>query len=98
MNRADFYKEFVEYWNSQCDENKDRLNQTKSKEICSAVFDYLASCIKGNDRVYIKGLGTFKKKMYKEHRIGRVTDGAEAIVPAYEKVVFEMSNSDSSEE
>ena len=52
MNRTDFYKMFAA---------ENGANQAESKETCIAVFNLLARCIKENDRVYIKGLGTFRK-------------------------------------
>lgn len=63
----------------------------KSKFACDAVFDLLLRCIKENDRVYIKGFGTFKKKTFKEHKIGNVRTGKAHLIPPREKIVFEMT-------
>lgn len=89
MNRTDFYKEFVDFWNERCENKNDKLNQAKSKELCTAVFDYLFCCIKEHDRVYIKGLGSFRKKQTAEHRVGNFHGESPIIVPAGEKIVFE---------
>ena len=80
MNRTDFYKMFAA---------ENGANQIASKNTCIAVFDLLARCIKDNDRVYIKGLGTFKKKALKERRVGNFKGGEALLIPAGEKIIFE---------
>ena len=80
MNRTDFYKMFAA---------ENGANQAESKETCIAVFDLLARCIKEHDRVYIKGLGTFRKKPVKEKRVYNLKGGEAILVPASEKIVFE---------
>lgn len=80
MNRTEFYKMFAA---------KNGASQSESKATCIAVFNLLAHCIKDNDRVYIKGLGTFRKKIYKERKVGNFKGGDTMIIPAHEKIVFE---------
>lgn len=80
MNRTDFYKLFAA---------ENGANQAESKETCIAVFDLLSRCIKEHDRVYIKGLGTFRKKPLKERRVGNLQGGEAFVIPASEKIIFE---------
>lgn len=89
MNRTDFYKMFAA-------ENDAKLGE--SKETCCAVFDLLARCIKDNDRVYIKGLGTFKKKTLKERRVGNLQGGEALVIPASERIIFEPFNGSSEDD
>ena len=88
MNRTDFYRVFAA---------ENGANQAESKETCIAVFDLLARCIKDNDRVYIKGLGTFRKKALKERRVGNINGGGVIVIPASEKIIFEPYNGSSEE-
>ena len=84
MNRTDFYRGFAAEYDTKIGE---------AKTICLAVFDYLSQCINENDRVYIKGLGTFKKKKTKAHRVGSFANAGETIViPPQEKIIFEPFN------
>ena len=84
MNRTDFYRGFAEEYDTKIYEAKD---------LCFAVFEYLSKCINENDRVYIKGLGTFKKKTTKPHRVGSFANAGETIViPPQEKIIFEPFN------
>lgn len=89
MNRTDFYKRFADEYDK---------SQKFSKETCIAVFGLLSRCIDENDRVYIKGLGTFKKKAYKEHKIANPHSGEPMIIPAGERIVFEPFNGSTDEE
>lgn len=89
MNRTDFYKMFAA---------ENGANQAESKDTCIAVFDLLARCIKENDRVYIKGLGTFRKKAFKERRAGNFNGGDAIVIPAREKIVFEPFSGSSDDE
>ncbi len=89
MNRTDFYKMFAA---------ENGANQAESKETCIAVFDLLARCIKENDRVYIKGLGTFRKKALKERRVGNFNGGDAIVIPASEKIIFEPFSGSSDDE
>lgn len=89
MNRTDFYKRFAA---------ENGASQTDAKETCIAVFDLLARCINENDRVYIKGLGTFKKKALKERRVGNFYGDEALVIPASEKIVFEPFNGSSDDE
>lgn len=89
MNRTDFYKLYAA---------ETGTSQAKSKDICIAVFDLLSRCIEENDRVYIKGFGTFRKKILKEHRVGNFKGGEAIVIPAMEKVIFESYNGASDDE
>ncbi len=80
MNRTDFYKMFAA---------ENGISQAESKDICVALFDLLLRCIKEQDRVYLKGLGTFKKKLFKERRVGNFKGGEAIVIPASEKITFE---------
>lgn len=86
MNRTDFYKQFAE---------ENEVSQVNAKDTCIAVFDLLSRCINENERVYIKGLGTFKKKMVKERRVGNFYGDEALVIPASEKIVFEPFNGSS---
>ena len=83
MNRTDFYKMYAK----EVD-----ISQLSSKEICVTVFDLLFRCINEHDRVYIKGLGTFKKKASKERRIGNLHGDEPIVIPAGERIIFEPYN------
>lgn len=89
MNRTDFYKKLAE---------ETGISQVNAKETCVAVFDLLFRCINEHDRVYIKGLGTFKKKALKERRVGNFFGDEAFVIPAGEKIVFEPFNSSVTEE
>lgn len=89
MNRTDFYKQFA---------TENNVSQINAKDICIAVFDLLARCINENERVYIKGLGTFKKKIVKERRVGNFHGDEALIIPACEKIVFEPFNGSQDDE
>ena len=86
MNRTDFYKQFSA---------ENDVTQATAKDTCIAVFDLLARCINENDRVYIKGLGTFKKKTVKERRVGNFYGDEALVIPACEKIIFEPFNGSS---
>lgn len=83
LNRKEFCELYAHTYNAK---------KGKSKEICENVFDLLSQCIKECDRVYIKGLGTFKKKMTSPRRIGDIVNGGTMDLPAREKIVFEPFN------
>ena len=89
MNRTDFYKQFAA---------ENDISQMKAKDVCIAMFDLLARCIDENDRVYIKGLGTFKKKTVKERRVGNFYGEEAIVIPACQKVVFEPFNGSADDE
>ena len=80
MNRKDFYRQFAA---------ENDISHMKSKDICVAMFDLLFRCINEEERVYIKGFGTFKKKMMKEHLVSNFHGGDPILIPAREKIMFE---------
>lgn len=80
MNRREFWIKYSQ---------KTGISQAKSKQICKSVFELLADSIVTEDRVYIAGLGTFKKKTIKAHRIKDVNSGEMIEIPEKEKIVFE---------
>ena len=83
MNKTDFCERFAK---------EAGVKKGVANEMCAAVFDLLAVCIKENDKVYIRGLGTFKKITKKAHRIGDIRNGGSIEIPATEKVVFKMTD------
>ena len=89
MNRTDFYKQFAA---------ENDISQMNAKDTCIAVFDLLSRCINDHERVYIKGLGTFKKRMVKERRVGNFYGSEALVIPACEKIVFEPFNGTSEDE
>ena len=89
MNRTDFFKQFAV---------ENDISQMKAKDTCLAVFDLLSRCINEEERVYIKGLGTFKKRMAKERRVGNFYGDEAVVIPACEKIVFEPFNGSSEED
>ena len=86
MNRTDFYKMFAA---------ENDVSQMNAKDTCIAVFELLARCINEQDRVYIKGLGTFKKKAFKERQVKNLHGSEAVIIPAHKKIVFEPFNGSS---
>lgn len=92
MNRTEFYTEFASYWNDRHDKEM-HIPVYRSKELCISVFDFLAECIDkmGEDeRVYIKGFGTFRRKTQKARKIGSFLGGT-MVVPEKSKIIFEPS-------
>lgn len=79
MNRADLCKEFSEKYG---------VSMKESETACKNVLDLLAECVDREDRVYICGFGTFKKKTQKTRTIGDLNGGTKQL-PEKEKVVFE---------
>lgn len=87
MTGKDFYETFAK---------KMGISVSESKEVCGAVFDLLAtsissSCLEHNDRIYIKGLGTFKGKEVGAHRVGSLAGGEPHVIPPTRKVQFDFS-------
>lgn len=82
MNRTEFYRAFADYAN---------IPKYKAKEICFEVFDFLAQCIRENDRVYITGLGTFRKKHVDDRKGYNIPEGRFVDIPSTDKVVFKPS-------
>lgn len=79
MNSTEFHRLFAA---------ETGANLEDAKATCAAVFDLLSRCIKDNDRVLIKGLGVFKKKHKKEHKVGNPQNNGTVIIPAHDVVVF----------
>lgn len=79
MNSTEFHRLFAA---------ETGANLEDAKATCAAVFDLLGRCIKDNDRVLIKGLGVFKKKHKKEHKVGNPKTGGTITIPAHDVVVF----------
>lgn len=82
MNRREFWVKYAQ---------ENGMSQAKAEQICKSVFDLLAESIVAEDRVYIAGLGTFKKKKIKAHRIKDVNSGEMIELPEKEKIVFEAT-------
>ena len=82
MNRREFWVKYAQV---------NGISQAKAEVICKTVFDLLADSIATEDRVYIAGLGTFKKKTRKAHRIKDVNSGEMIELPEKEKIVFEAT-------
>lgn len=83
MNRHEFCIRFA---------NEMGISQRKAVKACVPVLNLLAKCIAEEDRVYIVGIGTFKKKIRKPHRIGDMKGGY-IDLPEKEIIVFEPSDS-----
>lgn len=61
----------------------------KANRMCKPVLGFLAKKIYEEDRVYITGLGTFKKKIFSARRVGNIKGGTEAMeIPPTEKITF----------
>lgn len=82
MNRREFWVKYAQ---------ENGISQAKAEQICKSVFGLLAESIVTEDRVYIAGLGTFKKKKIKSHRIQDVRTREFIEVPEKEKIIFEAS-------
>lgn len=82
MNRREFWVKYAQ---------ENGMSQAKAEQICKSVFDLLAESIAVEDRVYISGLGTFKKKKVKAHRIQDVNTREFIELPEKEKIVFEAT-------
>lgn len=83
MNRTDFYKKFAA---------ENDISQEKAKFLCCAMMDLLYRCINEEDRVYIKGLGTFKKKRMNARRVTNINGPGMIDIPERDKIVFEISD------
>lgn len=66
MNRHDFSVEYAK---------RAGITQEASAKTCEEVFDLLFDCIGSNDRVYIKGLGTFTHVTKKPHKVVTLAEG-----------------------
>lgn len=82
MNKVDFCREFS---------TRNNIAFENATKLCSEVFDFLTECIATENRVYIHGLGTFKKKTTAERRIGDISKGETKVIPAKTKITFEYS-------
>ncbi len=83
MNRTEFCRKFAEINN---------ITITQSNWFCEAVFDLLAKSILEEDRVYIKGLGTFKRKIGLPRRMGSLWEpGGIVEIPSKVRVSFTPS-------
>ena len=60
----------------------------KANRMCRPVFNFLAKKICEEDRVYITGLGTFKKKIFSARRVGNINGSGSMEIPATEKITF----------
>lgn len=78
MNRSEFCVKYAK---------ENNISQASAERICESVLDLLSRSIANEERVYIMGLGTFKKKMTKPHRIGSLNGGVVELPPK-EKIVF----------
>ena len=85
MNRHDFWIMYAQ---------RNGISQAQAKKVCTTVFNLLGETVKGmsvDDRMYIVGLGVFKKKKYGSHRIKDVNTGEMIEVPEKEKIIFEAT-------
>ena len=89
MNKTEFARSFAEAYDAKIGE---------SYATCSAMFNHLAKCIRENDRVYIKGLGTFKKKKHKGFTTKDISTGNTIEIPDRDKIVFEIYHGDLDED
>lgn len=78
MNRHDFSVEYAK---------RAGITQEASAKTCEEVFDLLFDCIGSNDRVYIKGLGTFTHVTKKPRRVGNFGGGI-ITIPEREDIKF----------
>lgn len=83
MNREEFVREFAE---------RQGITIREAREMCYGVFDFLGEKIMSEDRVYIIGLGTFKKQHMKPKRILNVNTGTYSMTRDMDKVVFHASD------
>ena len=82
MNREEFCRAYAEEYGTTL---------KYAREACSTAFDFLARKILEEDRVYILGLGTFKRQQTAPHRIWNVNKKEYTVTPGSEKVVFKPS-------
>ena len=82
MNRREFWIKYAHEYG---------VSQEKAEQICKSVFNLLAETIVVEDRLYVSGLGTFKKKKLKGRRMRDVNTGEIIEIPEKEKIVFEMT-------
>lgn len=79
MNRHDFSVEYAK---------RAGITQAASAKTCEEVFDLLFDCIGSNDRVYIKGLGTFTHVTKKSRRVGNFSEGEPIVIPERDNIKF----------
>ena len=82
MTREEFVRAYAERYETTI---------RASREACYNVFEFLSEKIATEPKVYIIGLGTFKKRKYKAKRIRNVNTGEYSMVPETEKIVFVAS-------
>lgn len=81
MNRRDFCWKYAD---------TAHITVSEAERRCNAIFSLLNRCIWDNEKVYIKGLGTFTRSIKKAHRIGNVNGEGSVIVPDKEVVKFSV--------
>ena len=88
MNREQFYRLFAKEYDTTL---------INSRKYCHEVFALLSKCLTEmdtTDRIYIKGLGTFKKRHLSARRVGNLNGEGAFVIPESEKIIFEPYSGD----
>lgn len=89
MKKKEFAKGFAE---------KHDITQDEARNICYAVFDYLAEMLDTGEDIYIYNLGTFKHKVRKAKNVRHPKTGEMTIVPERTEITFQRTVSKLGEE
>lgn len=97
MTRGEFITEYAAKYNR---------TKTLSKAVCKEVFNFLRECLEEHDRIYIKGLGTFKREVHKvrrryDFRTKQIVEPSEVTRLAFvltDPIDFENDNDEDDEE
>ena len=82
MNRNDLIKELA---------IRHDIPESQAKEICKSILELIANGIETEERVTLRGLGTFKKIKINPRKIGNINGEGVTILPAGTKIKFDFS-------
>ncbi len=82
MNKFEFISEYSHEYG---------VTRAMAEQVCDNVFELLSKKIIEEDRVYLFGFGTFRKKKRKAMKIGNLQGGEALVLPETTKIVFDAS-------
>ena len=82
MNKYEFIAEYSHEYG---------VTRAEAEQICDTVFELLAKKVIEEDKVYLFGFGTFRKKKRKAMKIGNLQGGEALVLPETTKIAFDPS-------